>query len=1093
MKKNQRHRNVRLQGLALLLSVVLLFVYMPIAAVAEVIGSLTATEEVPVEEVYEVTALREAGVKHFYVGEGKYTAVSYGEAVHRQDATGTWQEIDNTLTLQNGKYRTPDGRVQLAATNSSDNLLQLTENGYSVGLSFATGGADNTAPYALQSVNTTAATVQNATREAVAEGDSPAVQYEKLSRVLNRSSLQYANLLANTDVRYTLHGNDVTGRITLRGARESYNVALRLQLVGLTPSLDEAGNVILSDATTGTAVYTIPAPGISAPGLVAAYQLLPVSDGLYLLGITTTPVLDDNISTEDFGSLTPGGENTAVTLSFGVVTGTGTISSGGFNACGYISSEYYNADFRDVEELYFENDNIGYVLMGIPTLMPETTFVSAELSVWYSQSPPFSSGDDNVDNGMDYTIVAYKATVPWYSVDTWTYSIAEADYSNFGLAYTPLDTSVGMENDTYVDFDVSDAVEDWYGGESNHGFGFICTDNVNSFYFCNRELAPELTVTYQYTTVDVPDGVYYIKNVMYSGFLNADASETENDIYPTVSSFANDTMYQWEITDLNNGYFEIESVQRPGYVLTAATSVDSSPTIEARSNIYNPNYNQQWRLKNGYYGLTITPRASYYTGTNVFLRCLGVDVGNFLPSRNTKMCSNTDSSNQNEMWLLLPAANALNGQTVEDGFYIIDNLGIDYDEEIPEELVSLYMQSSETGVTAELEIYGTPSPRSRWRLKYLYNGYYNIISAANGRLLSVMDEQENTSERSLVLLNDIGSATQQWKITNVASTGSAPQYKITPRSGEEYETDWCMSAGTGGYYTGDGAAVMQMPYSAERGLWSFSEVELRIINLNVFYDHSYDDKFTNAASRILTMLQETRMYYYDQFGIYINYTKPQLFTSTADSCSDTCDCVHGIHDQCQNVTFSAQYGTLWSPVNQDGEKTYSDQNDLTLMYNHLKSLYDQWDIYGNGNDCFQETFTLIFTGYEQLCYNEKVKNNGEIIGVEHKLAGQKFKGLTLIPTDGLTSLKNPCTSLILSQESLGLEAQVVMHEIGHLFGAEDYGDEEEEIEENDHEQNCTYNYNRTNNLNEMSMCDDCKQIIWSNRNVYQHVFREAGQ
>ena len=35
MKKNQRHCNVRLQGLALLLSVVLLFVYMPIAAVAD--------------------------------------------------------------------------------------------------------------------------------------------------------------------------------------------------------------------------------------------------------------------------------------------------------------------------------------------------------------------------------------------------------------------------------------------------------------------------------------------------------------------------------------------------------------------------------------------------------------------------------------------------------------------------------------------------------------------------------------------------------------------------------------------------------------------------------------------------------------------------------------------------------------------------------------------------------------------------------------------------------------------------------------------------------------------------------------------------
>ena len=35
MKKNRRPRNVRLQGLALLLSVVLLFVFLPVSAVAD--------------------------------------------------------------------------------------------------------------------------------------------------------------------------------------------------------------------------------------------------------------------------------------------------------------------------------------------------------------------------------------------------------------------------------------------------------------------------------------------------------------------------------------------------------------------------------------------------------------------------------------------------------------------------------------------------------------------------------------------------------------------------------------------------------------------------------------------------------------------------------------------------------------------------------------------------------------------------------------------------------------------------------------------------------------------------------------------------
>ena len=45
MKKNQRPRNVRLQGLALLLSVVLLFVFLPVSAAT--VGAAPAPPESP--------------------------------------------------------------------------------------------------------------------------------------------------------------------------------------------------------------------------------------------------------------------------------------------------------------------------------------------------------------------------------------------------------------------------------------------------------------------------------------------------------------------------------------------------------------------------------------------------------------------------------------------------------------------------------------------------------------------------------------------------------------------------------------------------------------------------------------------------------------------------------------------------------------------------------------------------------------------------------------------------------------------------------------------------------------------------------------
>ncbi|MBQ8338882.1 MAG: RICIN domain-containing protein, partial [Clostridia bacterium] len=538
-------------------------------------------------------------------------AVSYGEAVHRQDATGTWQEIDNTLTLQNGKYRTPDGRVQLAATNGSDNLLQLTENGYSIGLSFATGGADNTAPYALQSVNTTAATVQNATREAVLEGDSPAVQYEKLSRVLNRSSLQYANLLANTDVRYTLHGNDVTGRITLRGQRESYNVALRLQLVGLTPSLDEAGNVILSDATTGTAVHTIPAPGVSAPGLVAAYQLLPVSDGLYLLGVTTTPVLDDNISTEDFGSLTPGGENTAVTLSveFEYVTDT-EVYYPSYTTARIASNDPYG-DYSGWDMIYFADDSIGYLWLSLPELPENVVPENIELSLWYSQYQ--YDDEEGTDNGMDYTIRLYAATYPWREQSNWNY-ISASEQENYGMSTTLVDSAVGENSATYIDFDVSYLVGSWYSNAPNYGFGIVCPNDGAAFYLCGSPYPPILSVSYSY--VGLPDGVYFIQNQQFSTFLETSGGNV------SVQDFEVTDAQKWKITYITDGYYEISTLDGAN-ILTASDST-AGVTMENRGSSLSTN--QQWFISAGGGGYSFSPRSARYevSGVDRFNVCLGV-------------------------------------------------------------------------------------------------------------------------------------------------------------------------------------------------------------------------------------------------------------------------------------------------------------------------------------------------------------------------------------------------------------------------------------------------------------------------------------
>lgn len=45
----------------------------------------------------EVVSRREENVKHFDLGHGRFQAVAYGNAVHRKDENGVWQDIDNRL------------------------------------------------------------------------------------------------------------------------------------------------------------------------------------------------------------------------------------------------------------------------------------------------------------------------------------------------------------------------------------------------------------------------------------------------------------------------------------------------------------------------------------------------------------------------------------------------------------------------------------------------------------------------------------------------------------------------------------------------------------------------------------------------------------------------------------------------------------------------------------------------------------------------------------------------------------------------------------------------------------------------------------
>ena len=71
--------------------------------------------------------------KHFLQSDGTYLAVSYGESVHKKDPNGRFEEIDNTLSLKNGRFENADKDFAISfAKQSKDELVKITCDGYTM-------------------------------------------------------------------------------------------------------------------------------------------------------------------------------------------------------------------------------------------------------------------------------------------------------------------------------------------------------------------------------------------------------------------------------------------------------------------------------------------------------------------------------------------------------------------------------------------------------------------------------------------------------------------------------------------------------------------------------------------------------------------------------------------------------------------------------------------------------------------------------------------------------------------------------------------------------------------------------------------------
>lgn len=524
--------------------------------------------------VTEVTSLREESIKHFKLPDGTYQAVIYADAVHRKDAGGQWQNIDNRLYLsQDSKsnteaYRTTDGRTSFAKSYAANQeIFSLSEDGYAVSVSMISNQLTLEPIVGGELVTQAAGTTAAAATSTVTVTNAPtrqnahATEWASIEAALESvggddGSITYTNVTSNTDLEYVLQGNVIRGKIVVNSRALSYVYRLKLDIEGLTPILTNSGSVSLCDADNIERLV-IPAPYMyDANGTISydvTYGLTTNADGTYTLTVTADPTWINNI-----GRILP------VTIDVTLTTPEEHIDT-------YVAKDQPDEYFEYSPVLiagYGSSSNQEYVtLIRMPyinTIIPPTyEITSASLAMTYSI----------VAGGYTVVLDCHQITSEWNASEIkWSDYADGLDYATASSGTTSLSGSF-----TNTTFDLTTLAQGWHE-ERYPNYGFLLKANSSSSqcpaYFTTASAPPEAAAYYPVVTIEyaptIRDGVYALKNV---GNTNMWMSVDDNSILPSASVIQRELTTS-PVTSCDRGaLFKISNVQRTDrYVIRCMTN-----------------------------------------------------------------------------------------------------------------------------------------------------------------------------------------------------------------------------------------------------------------------------------------------------------------------------------------------------------------------------------------------------------------------------------------------------------------------------------------------------------------------------------------
>ncbi len=244
-----------IKSLCVILSILTAIMSLPMTAFAlDLSDNNTASEIVESsgdvltaqKDIIEMTDMRTASVKYFRLEDGSYYAAQYDSAVHYQDENGDWQDIDNTLAVLGSEITTSNAKIKFAKkTTGNSSLFTLHDGNRKLTLS----------------LDGTAKKIAGEITNYETEFGEDATKLQKMTTLDKiNASVIYRDILPGVDLEYVVTGLNIKENIIVKERAENYSYSFTMQLNNLTATLNEKGEIIISESSSDEAVYIIPAP-----------------------------------------------------------------------------------------------------------------------------------------------------------------------------------------------------------------------------------------------------------------------------------------------------------------------------------------------------------------------------------------------------------------------------------------------------------------------------------------------------------------------------------------------------------------------------------------------------------------------------------------------------------------------------------------------------------------------------------------------------------------------------------------------------------------------------------------------------------------